>query len=149
MRGTLKNVAMVLGFIAISWTAAVEPCLAEDGPVEAVWRHRPVVEVVDVQPAVQHQDAVSESDRQQNGCPAASGLSPRRWICLTLPEAREVDVRLAVLEGRLTAALSKKPRRLGFSLACSVGAALDATGEYGLVPPSCGVYYGFAFRLGK
>lgn len=155
---------MAAGFIVISLLGAAGTCLANDG-VEgvdyAIWKPRPVVQPLDLETdparlsstsdrldAAPHPEAPLDA-RQENGCPASSGLSPQRWICLSLPEARAVDIRLAVLEERLLASLARKPRRLGLSLACSTGAALTATGDFGFVPPSCGIFWGFSFRLGR
>jgi hypothetical protein len=150
----LKKGAMVAGFIGMSYAGLASPCHAEGvgGQVEAVWRNRPVdADAPDIRTAAMNDTAPSNSDspRQENGCPQSSGLSPKKWVCLTLPESREVDNRLIDLESLLAAERAKRPRHLGLSLSCSVGAAVSLDGSAGLVPPSCGIYYGFAWRLGK
>lgn len=87
--------------------------------------------------------------RQNNGCPVESGLSPKQWICFTLREAQEIDSKLIDLEALLVAERAKKPRRLGFSIACSAGVGVGLSGDFGLIPPSCGIFYGVTFTMGR
>jgi hypothetical protein len=147
----LKSAAMVAGFIGICASAFASPCRADGigGVNFAVWRNRPVEADAPPEVSAESDAPLRQDERKENGCPASSGLSPRRWVCLTLPEASETDSRLIDLEARLVAALARKPHALGLSISCSVGAAVSSTGDAGFVLPACGIYYGFAWRLGK
>ena len=92
---------------------------------------------------------LGKTKRLENGCPAESGLSPKEWVCYTLPEAGEIRTRQIDMESLLISEYAKRPERLGFSVSCRVGAGIGIDGGLGLLPPEGGVYYGFTFSLGR
>jgi hypothetical protein len=76
--------------------------------------------------------ASTESARGPSGCPPE--MDPTKWICLTIPEAGDVDARLAALKAERDAAwrkLGQKQKRFGWNLGIGGGIGYEPSSPVG------------------
>jgi hypothetical protein len=97
--------------------------------------------------------ASTESSRLENGCPARSGLSAREWVCFTLDEEanrqmKELDLESLIVDVKLdlARARAKRLKRLGWSLGPGFGIGIGGKDNGGF-EPDLGLYLSYGFRF--